>query len=707
MDDFRERAGPLTWPESCPKNTLRGNDVEKRDLPQMAAERCEQAGHKVSLPLSDAASPIPCLDASPDSPTTKPHTTLTPAVTPELEERSRRLGSLLLAQAHQPPSSQVAHPSAAPTTTTLGTPPAPSINGASTVQQRDYIYSVTHPTAATPVSISTASPSQTFNADCGGVIASNLPYVVLVLIQSLGASPSEVRVLSYCKWAFRSVGNRSHHRLLAEEYCRSFAPWTGLLDFEPVEHQYSLLNHAPRYHHDLIPGATLLLKHIVELEAQYNAINLPCLYAFCHSLTCGVKRAFMTLLRLDSLHVHAQNSCFVDTPRELWHHAQLKMSPVARQVLLLHFPSGSFMGVTTPESIRTLQRELNLGQSLTKRHVFDVWELYPVGEYGCAASWLQHAIWHGTGANAQALFGTQHVVAARCAEGHTSSIYDPPEPYPTALQRHYGADTTITTQHYIPRNRADSGHSIHTHPTNHPCTHPNCFTPSYIEKVYVVWPRFSTAVPKPSEIPVTTASIHLRLRRPSLQLPKDASHALQPSMSKPTRPRFPELLTPTLYQALVQLDGSLRRVLRDTDATVSNTTSPIRAIDAHGNPINPTCLLTPEQRLGWREGPSTNSRRLRTCIFPLRIDVQSAARTHSSSVELSRPNRELSCKSCVNVNGTLNRFVSRGEFTAGEGDFEWLREERTIRFEPLTGGFFPAGTPSRTAAQLCLSNFMA
>ena len=60
---------------------------------------------------------------------------------------------------------------------------------------------------------------------------------------------------------------------------------------------------------------------------------------------------------------------------------------------------------------------------------------------------LAQLLQHNTGANAQAPFGTQQVVVARCSEGHTSSIYDPPEPFialdieqsaATALQRHYG-----------------------------------------------------------------------------------------------------------------------------------------------------------------------------------------------------------------------------------------------------------------------------
>lgn len=51
-----------------------------------------------------------------------------------------------------------------------------------------------------------------------------------------------------------------------------------------------------------------------------------------------------------------------------------------------------YHGVTSPESVRKMVRELDLGQTLTRQHVFDVWELVPKSDYGCAAMWLQSAV---------------------------------------------------------------------------------------------------------------------------------------------------------------------------------------------------------------------------------------------------------------------------------------------------------------------------
>lgn len=114
-----------------------------------------------------------------------------------------------------------------------------------------------------------------------------------------------------------------------------------------------------------------------------------------------------------------------------------------------------------------------------------------------------------TGIPAQTPFGIQPIVVARCPEGHTSSIYDPPQPYvvldieqsaATALQRHYGSDTTITAQHYfqhyVPRNRANNNRPIHTHPTSRPCAHSNCSSPSHIQHVSLAWPQILSCRPQ-------------------------------------------------------------------------------------------------------------------------------------------------------------------------------------------------------------------
>lgn len=133
----------------------------------------------------------------------------------------------------------------------------------------------------------------------------------------------------------------------------------------PVEHQHSLLNHSVGSHHDLVPGATLLPKHDLELEAQYKAVKgeplllhsttphpdfdphpLDGLYDPVpprHPLRPRQQKPFdndgrapdtvealrqpldLSPIALMAYPWLAPNSCFIDASLELWYHAQLEL----------------------------------------------------------------------------------------------------------------------------------------------------------------------------------------------------------------------------------------------------------------------------------------------------------------------------------------------------------------------------------------------
>ncbi|RXW14424.1 hypothetical protein EST38_g11427 [Candolleomyces aberdarensis] len=273
-----------------------------------------------------------------------------------------------------------------------------------------------------------------------------------------------------------------------------------------VEHQHSLLNHASGSLHDLLPGATLLLKHVKEREAQYKAIKNgiydphppqksrpPKQKVFendgrAPDTVEALKKpgvAPVSDLDLMSYAWLSPNSCFWDSSFELWYRAFSRWSPTKQQEFLQVLPSNSFLsaafyhftrrskvvaqsrGVITQESTRKMVQELSLGQMLVKRHIFDVWELYFKNEQGCTVTWLQSA--------AQPL-----------------TVLDIEMSAATALQSRYGSHIKPTASHYfenyIPRNRANGNRPVHLHPTSRECNHAGCGEPSDVRYVTVSWP---------------------------------------------------------------------------------------------------------------------------------------------------------------------------------------------------------------------------
>jgi hypothetical protein len=105
----------------------------------------------------------------------------------------------------------------------------------------------------------------------------------------------------------------------------------------------------------------------------------------------------------------APNSCFFDHTLEvlyrLWIDDDL-MPSEAREYLQRSLSIDAFWsflashfqrrrdlatGPFSEEKRANLIDELARGQSITKRYIFDIWQCYPPGDYGCSISWMHHA----------------------------------------------------------------------------------------------------------------------------------------------------------------------------------------------------------------------------------------------------------------------------------------------------------------------------
>lgn len=104
------------------------------------------------------------------------------------------------------------------------------------------------------------------------------------------------------------------------------------------------------------------------------------------------------------------NSCFWDSPLELWYRAFCMWSEQEQRRYVSALPGASFLAAilkhfsrrrrivtkslekSSPDLIGEMAEELRRGQTLAKGNIFDVWQLYPRGSHGCAVSWLQRAI---------------------------------------------------------------------------------------------------------------------------------------------------------------------------------------------------------------------------------------------------------------------------------------------------------------------------
>ena len=99
------------------------------------------------------------------------------------------------------------------------------------------------------------------------------------------------------------------------------------------------------------------------------------------------------------------NSCFFDNDLELWYRAFQQWSPDARDTffrdldsksvlasIFYHFNRRAKWELDSKRSHTDGLREFELCQTVLKNYIFDKWHLHEPGSYGCAVTWLHHAI---------------------------------------------------------------------------------------------------------------------------------------------------------------------------------------------------------------------------------------------------------------------------------------------------------------------------
>ncbi|KAK7008269.1 hypothetical protein R3P38DRAFT_2551988, partial [Favolaschia claudopus] len=245
----------------------------------------------------------------------------------------------------------------------------------------------------------------------------------------------------------------------------------------PIEHAHSLLHHATGIDMDMVQGAENIWLHVRELEKQYDAIKAGHFNAVpprsyrrprpvewepndgrapdtaaalgltgpqgkagdpSNSFTEVFDKAGKKRL-LQSYPWLAPNSCFFDNGLELWFRVWLLWDDHARRTFIGILPTNSILatvfyhyerrrewiyGLARDNSLRAGLNELEMAQRVVKNAIFRKWKLYgKPTEYGCAKTWLTHAIADGeTSEQVHLYFGRQHSLRFTCASGHTNVI---------------------------------------------------------------------------------------------------------------------------------------------------------------------------------------------------------------------------------------------------------------------------------------------
>ncbi|RXW17986.1 hypothetical protein EST38_g7867 [Candolleomyces aberdarensis] len=314
-----------------------------------------------------------------------------------------------------------------------------------------------------------------------------------------------------------------------------------------TEHHHHLLNHAATSDQELLPGIWAILRHMQELQAQYNAIkngvfNPPAPKKPPHRKKKkpyeNDGRAPDTVARLQAIEPSAPaqedlmsykwlapNSCFIDHTVELWYRAWRQWPVEEREDLRSLLPADSFLSFLTShfacrsrlvlEEKRTkntqekITRELALGQMKIKSLIFDQWKIALPGEYFCAVGWLQRGVQDpGTPVSAQARFGIHQLFRRQCPQGHVMLTYEPSQPRIVthielsliAVLRELYPNTVLTPEHYfahrIPRDDTSRpvfgpGVSVEA-PQNFKCSDPTCQGSAELQDIQFSWPRILT-----------------------------------------------------------------------------------------------------------------------------------------------------------------------------------------------------------------------
>ncbi|KAJ7768047.1 hypothetical protein B0H14DRAFT_3895019 [Mycena olivaceomarginata] len=242
----------------------------------------------------------------------------------------------------------------------------------------------------------------------------------------------------------------------------------------PVEHQHSLLHHAVGKDQELIPGIEKLFLHVREMENKYNAIKeghfnagnarnrrpqkapvyaendgrAPDTVAALAAAAAAEANAVPALpvpaphldlatqyspRLLQSFRWDSPNSCFVDTPLELWFRAFALWSATERVDFLKSLPSHSALAkffyifqrrllwIESSSSDFASNYDFSLCQSQARLMIFDRWKLYKSRDmYGNATSWLHHAI--------ETIRSIDEVISAHAESSSIFSNFPPASP---------------------------------------------------------------------------------------------------------------------------------------------------------------------------------------------------------------------------------------------------------------------------------------
>lgn len=101
----------------------------------------------------------------------------------------------------------------------------------------------------------------------------------------------------------------------------------------------------------------------------------------------------------------APNSCFFDNGLELWYRAfQLWMPKLRTEFfgslnpnsalasIFYHFRRRAKWEADSSQTDVDGLRELEICQAVLKNYIFHKWQLYEPGTFGCATTWIHHAI---------------------------------------------------------------------------------------------------------------------------------------------------------------------------------------------------------------------------------------------------------------------------------------------------------------------------
>jgi hypothetical protein len=358
----------------------------------------------------------------------------------------------------------------------------------------------------------------------------------------------------------------------------------------PIEHQHSLLHHAVGKDQDLVPGIEKLYLHMREMENKYNAIKGMSLNKSTTNIgrclnfiteghfNAGAVRnrrppkppvyelndgrppdtiaalavAEMELgspvmspfppatpfvyspRMLQSFKWASPNSCFFDTPLELWFRAFALWPGPERVDFLKYLPSSSALAKffyifqrrllwiesNSPDLVGDY--DFSLCQSHARALIFDRWKLYASRDmYGNATSWLLHAIQvslsvftlysphqflpkdSGTSLNVQLNFRLEHLLSGMCPAGHQSlvSLHGIPLVLPLnhfdlRVARAKFGPTTSLTEYFstaMPRiftgtNMIGGSALVHSLPARR-CTHNECLAQFQSHNIETRWPR--------------------------------------------------------------------------------------------------------------------------------------------------------------------------------------------------------------------------